>query len=309
MAMQFKLKNSLQKQSCRTLRRLFSAATLLALPLCIADQSSSVALGQSSKLPSMNPLLSDNQPPGMVGDTQLQRMPQLRGYFQPVEIRGPAGTMISFANDGFFGEPVEQPARGAMLIGPPYRLKITGIAFQPEMELFPTIEIIDRTYPPPEKAHRFPIIIELDQDDLDAAMRGDLVTRVVYLEDSQNAEPVSYAGGPQRAYIASPTENMLQTADTFGRPLAIIRLGSRVPALTDGTAAMQFLYGSPPVLPLKSVPDAEKLYDEGLFERYQPGEQNSQTSSAKTQPAKPAQQKTNTQKFRSASSGRIGDDY
>ncbi len=58
---------------------------------------------------------------------------------------------------GFFGEPIESPARVALLVGVPYRIKVTGIPFQPEAELYPTVELVDRTYPPAEKAHRFPI--------------------------------------------------------------------------------------------------------------------------------------------------------
>jgi hypothetical protein len=156
----------------------------------------------------------------------------------------------------------------ALLVGVPYRVKVTGIPFEPEAELYPTIELIDRTYPPLEKAHRFPIPIEFESLEFEAAMRGDLVTRVVYLEDSANAEPVSYVG-PQRIYEATSTENILQTADVYGRPLGIVRIGSIVPSNTDGFVTPEFLYGSPPVAPLKPIPDAESLYEQGLFRRYE----------------------------------------
>lgn len=213
-------------------------------------------------------MLSEAQLPGVIGAVQLQRNPCLRGYMQPIEFRGPKGVEFSFANDGVFGDPIAQPAGVAMLVGAPYRIKITGLPYQPEAELFPTIEIIDRTYPPPEKAHRFPIPVEFDELELEAALRGEMITRIIYLEDSSIAEPVSYVG-PQRVYEATPSEDMMMTADTYGRPLAIVRLGSRVPESPDGLIAPEFLYNSPPVAPLKAVPNAESLYEQGIFKRYE----------------------------------------
>ncbi len=91
---------------------------------------------------------------------------------------------------------------------------------------------------------------------------------MIYLEDSSNAEPVPFAE-PQRIYDAAHGENMLQTADVYGRPLMILRIGSRVPQSTDGFVPPDFLYGCPPVAMLKPIPDAETLYEQGIFKRYE----------------------------------------
>ncbi|MFN9917477.1 MAG: hypothetical protein ACK53L_33135, partial [Pirellulaceae bacterium] len=97
---------------------------------------------------------------------------------------------------------------------------------------------------------------------IEAALRGELVMRVIYLEDGgASAEPVSYAGGPQRVYDVSLPEDALQTADAFGRPLAILRIGSRVPDQVEGSQAAEFLYGSPPWLPIKDIPRGKTLSD------------------------------------------------
>ena len=251
------------------LRRAAAAAIAAAFLAPSAALAQGPGLMGSEPPKAMWPLLRDDQLPGTVGRVQLQRDCRLQGYFQPVQILAPEGVEISFAEAGFFGESVPQPASAGLLVGVPYRIKLTGIPFNPEAELFPTIELIDRTYPPPEKAHRFPVPIAIDAADIDAALRGELVTRVVYLEDSQNAEPVSYAG-PHRVYESPLGEDMLQTADYFGRPLAILRIGSRVPADIGGPAAEHFLFGSPPVAPLKPLPDAQSLYEQGIFRRYEP---------------------------------------
>ncbi len=289
-------RNQNESSACGVTARSKFLVTLVLLQMvsCLPTGISLLAQSPASRLPATVPLYRDDQPPGVIGAIQMQRDSRLCGYYQPVEFRGPEGMQVSFATDGLFGDPQDMPATAALLVGVPYRIKLTGIPLAPETELFPTIELIDRTYPPAEKAHRFPVPIEFDAIDLDSAMQGDLVMRVIYLEDSQNAEAVSYAGGPQRVYDVAPQENMLQTADVFGRPLAIMRMGSRVPDMNDGTAAMQFLFGCPPVVPVKSVPDAERLYDEGSFQRFEP-----------PRPMNEANNSANGQ--RAVSSGRISD--
>lgn len=235
--------------------------------LAAADQVSAVATASYPTPRSAWPLLPDDQPPGTIGAIQLQRDCRLRGYFQPVQFALPDGVEVSFAVAGGFADPMPSGTVVALLVGVPYRVKLTGIPFQPGVELFPTIELIDRTYPPAEKAHRFPIPVAIDLTDIEMAQGGELVSRVVYLEDSQHAQPVSFLG-PQRVFDAAPSENMLVTADYFGRPVAIVTIGSRVPATIDGTAADHFLFGSPPIAPVKPVLDAQSLREGNIPSTY-----------------------------------------
>jgi len=214
-----------------------------------------------ASLPAGVPLLHDDMPPGMVGAIQLQRQPALRGFFQPVEFRGLDGMKFALVSNGMFTDNTLGPARAAFLVGPVYRFRMTNIPNEPEAELFPTLEVIDRTYPPSEREHRFPIIVDIDQTDIDAALRGDMVTRVIYLEDSTNAEPVSYAGGPQRVFDIKIAEDSLRTADYYGRPLAILRIGSRIPDVIEGPEAEHFVFGSPPWLLIKNLPKGKTLSD------------------------------------------------
>ena len=232
--------------------------------ICIAIVLNEKAFAQfdlSSKLPTGIPLLNDNMPPGMIGSIQLQRQPNLCGYFQPVEIRGPRGMQFALVSDGMFEDNRPQPVRAAFLVGSVYRFRAVGIPDEPDAELFPTVEIIDRTYPPSEREHRFPIPIELDSTDIESALRGELVTRVIYLEDSTYAEPESHAGGPQRVFDVKQNEDTLRAADTFGRPLAILRIGSRIPDVVEGPVAEHFLFGSPPWTSIKNIPVGKTLSD------------------------------------------------
>jgi hypothetical protein len=125
-----------------------------------------------------------------------------------------------------------------MLIGPVYRLQVTNIPNNPGLELFPTVEVIDRLYPPPGLALRFPIPVELTQDELEMAARGMFVTRVIYVEDPSLALPVRQTKNGEQPWMeARRGEDPLVVADSLGRPVAILRIGGRVPAAPGTDAA------------------------------------------------------------------------
>ncbi|MEQ1826018.1 MAG: hypothetical protein ABL921_08725 [Pirellula sp.] len=238
------------------------ALCLLAVCFCNNAQAQSIY----SPLPSNHhALLKDSAPPGEIGRIQLLRKPELKCIWQAVEIRGPKGLKINMAEAGQFAHEMPQPARIAVMIGPVYRMRLTGIPLEPDLELFPTLEVIDRTHPPAEREHRFPIPIEIDEDDLECAARGEMVMKVIYLEDNQIADPIDTAGKPQRVMDLQPHQDALRTADQFGRPLAILRIGSRVPNVTDGQDWENFLYGCPAWTTLKPIPTKDQLIGDGKW--------------------------------------------
>lgn len=243
-------------------------ADLLRLPAMMV-LASSVVMGlatsaQAQSIPGKsNYILSSDLPPGAVGAAQTFRRPQIEGYFQPIQVSGPQGLHIALAQDGQFLPLLAAPVRAGMMVGRIYRIKISGIPGSEGEELFPSIEVIDRLYAPPGREHRFPIPVVLEEEDLRAALRGELVTRVIYLEDSEIAEPVSDLPGDQRVTEAGGSEDPLQTADQLGRPVAILRIGSRTPDLTGDLT--DFLYGCPMWVPIKPIPEREKLIENGLW--------------------------------------------
>jgi hypothetical protein len=166
----------------------------------------------------------------------------LLGYFQPVEFRGPEGLKVAIAAQGAFQEPEPVPARAGLLIAPVYRLRVTNIPQRPGAEVFPTIEMIDRTYPPPGLAWKHPIPIELTLEDLYLALAGKMVTRVIYVEAPDTALPAADLPGTQRWFDSGPGSNPVFVADTLGRPVAILRLGGRAPM--PGEAINPAFFGS-----------------------------------------------------------------
>ncbi|HTQ39986.1 MAG TPA: hypothetical protein VMJ32_13240 [Pirellulales bacterium] len=185
--------------------------------------------------------------PGEIGAAKLQQGGPLAGYYQPLEIRGPQGTNISFAVENQFTQPQPAPTKVAMLIGPVYRLRVTGIPHHEGDEVYPTIEVINRLYPPCGEELRFPIPIEFTQEDLEAAIDGKFITRIIYLENPRNAYARQEDPKSQLTLEASPKEDPLALADRLGRPMAIVRIGGRVP-VDVASPDEQFMYNSPPLI-------------------------------------------------------------
>jgi hypothetical protein len=198
--------------------------------------------------------------PGATAATKLMRGGPIPGYFQPVEITGPKGAMVSFVGEGQFLPPTAMPSKSAMLIGPVYRMRITGIPLHEGEEVYPSIEVVDRLYPPVGEELKFPIPIELTQEDLELALAGKFITRVVYLEDPRAAYPRKE--DPKRQYTTEVTqrEDPLVTADHMGRPMAIVRIGGRTPADASNPGA-DFLYNCPPLLRIENAKNAPRSMD------------------------------------------------
>ena len=149
--------------------------------------------------------------------------------------------------EGSFAEPRPGDSLVGLAIGPVYRFKVTDIPNNPGQEIFPTVEVIDRLYPPPQLALRYPIPIELTQDELEMALEGMLVTRVLYVEDPHQALPVTQDTDEEQPWFeVGHGDDPLVAADELGRPVAILRIGGRVPGASGPTAA--FAYGSPPLI-------------------------------------------------------------
>ncbi len=152
-----------------------------------------------------------------------------------------------------FQPPGDQPLCAGLLIGAVYRFRITSIPDHDGEELYPTIEVIDRTYPPESLAARFPIIVNLDMVDIEEALAGRLVTRVIYLEDPMNAVPLPETPKTSRVMDIPGSQDPVDVADQLGKPVAIVRIGSVAPPQSDALMP-QFFLGYPPWVPAVMQP-------------------------------------------------------
>jgi hypothetical protein len=149
--------------------------------------------------------------------------------------------------EGSFASPQPGELLVGMQIGAVYRLQVSNIVTSPGVEIYPTVEVIDRLYPPAGLALRYPIPIDLTEEEIELAVQGLFVTRVIYLEDPNQALPVRRQVGETQPWIeARPGDDPLVVADGLGRPVAILRIGGRVPATTAPDE--RFMFGCPPLL-------------------------------------------------------------
>ncbi|MEA1951177.1 MAG: hypothetical protein U9N87_07320 [Planctomycetota bacterium] len=186
-------------------------------------------------------------PPGAIGSQQLQRGGPLLGCFQAVEIRAPKGAMVSTAAEGSFESPRPAPLRVGMLVGPIYRVRVMNIPLAPGVEVFPTIELVDRIYAPRGQELRFAIPVELTSEELQLAAAGKFVTRVIYVEDPHAAVPVAQEEKHQDWFDVGPGKDPYAVARNLGRPVAILRMGGRLPG-SNPDGLMQFLCGCQPLV-------------------------------------------------------------
>jgi hypothetical protein len=194
-------------------------------------------------------------PPGAIGSQRLLRGGPLSGYIQPTEIRVPAGVQVGLAMDGNFTTPQPDNPLVGLQVGLVYRLKVTNLFDRPGEEVYPTIELIDRTYPPPGAELKFPVPVDITAEDLELAARGMFVTRVIYVEDPNQALPVDEVNGKTTWYEAREGEDPLTVADAAGRPIAILRLGGRDMRQAAGQGFAT--YGCPPIIEFGRKPSAE----------------------------------------------------
>ena len=214
-----------QQQSGRSML----TALLLTVVCCCSAQA------QPARPPSQTPPdryfpLSQNSPPGQHAHWRNILHGHDSTWLQPLKIEAPGGGRV----DVFSGTRVAvgtalSPAQVRANVGHLYRFRISRMPRHPRVEIFPTVELIDRLHPPEGHADAFPIPIIFTDADIEAVKRGDLVTRVVYLEQPQLAQ----VHDPLRRTIpqrVTPDENVMQEADRLGRPMAIIRIGGRKPS-------------------------------------------------------------------------------
>lgn len=174
--------------------------------------------------------------PGKAGrwSVQTRRDPALeRGWFQPIRVELPGSAEVTFYSGNSEGvATLPAPASAALLVGRVYRLKVSNIADFPGLDLYPTVELLDRLHPPEGKASYYPIPLTITAEEIEAVLQGRLVTKIVYLE-----QPTSAYVGPSADRIRNlrvdPRVNALAAADQHGRPMAIVRVGGRIPTAQD----------------------------------------------------------------------------
>ena len=170
----------------------------------------------------------DVRRPGMAAQWNLAVDPTRQGQMQVCEIATPNGGTAELYQPSGTISPLSGVNRALLQVGGTYRFKISGLPDLPGVEVYPTVELIDHLHAPAGSEQDFPVPLEITAADVLAASQNRMVTKVIYLEQPDLALPVPQETGLHTADFSAST-NLMQVADERGRPVAIIRIGGRVP--------------------------------------------------------------------------------
>ncbi|HMP79119.1 MAG TPA: hypothetical protein PKD54_06685 [Pirellulaceae bacterium] len=212
-------------------------------------------------------LLSSDTPPGTVALERLLTNPQFLAEVQPVRITVPGGVIVSVPDGSHFRSVDYANPLVAMHVGPVFRFRISRIAEMPDREFFPSVELIDRLLPPADMSLRFPVEVVISVDDLKDVAAGNMVTKVVYLENPDLALPFRHTVENQPFFDVSISEDPLRTASRLGRPMAIVRIGSRLPAQQADEDGFFFHGVSPEVFPKQAAVELEQRFRQTSFQQ------------------------------------------
>ncbi|MFM7034016.1 MAG: hypothetical protein ACKOYJ_02310 [Planctomycetia bacterium] len=150
---------------------------------------------------------------------------------QPVEIAGPPGIRVAIETAAGWSNLRVAPLRMGLVIGRPYRLRITGIPGREGEELYPSICLLAKLAAPPGMAWRFPAEVMIEQEDLEKALDGGFVRRAVYVSCEADAPPAAW-------FDVEPGDDCLEVAAAIGDPVAELVIGNRVPSMSPEAAVV-----------------------------------------------------------------------
>jgi uncharacterized repeat protein (TIGR01451 family) len=145
-----------------------------------------------------------------------------------VRVNGPQGMHASFYPGASPGRMYATPTVAGLRPGYIYRIKLSGQHRGADVNLYPTLEVRGSIRCLPcLNAAKFPAPVIFTEADLDAAMEGGLVTKVIYLEHPDRAAPTAATPDFPLETDVPPCPDPFAAAWEFGRPVLIVRLGER----------------------------------------------------------------------------------
>jgi uncharacterized repeat protein (TIGR01451 family) len=166
------------------------------------------------------------------------RVAGLSPEIQVVRFQGPPGLAVEVL--GPAPTPVPQgDGHGILTVGLKrgvgYRLRIGGIPERPGVQLFPVIEVVGHLHRPDGiDPGKYPIRVIFTLEEMTEVLnQGRLVTKVIYLEDPDQALPFRMPKDQIPVVSLNPAEHPLRVASALGRPMAIVRIGGRRPTIEE----------------------------------------------------------------------------
>jgi hypothetical protein len=153
---------------------------------------------------------------------------------------GPPTSQIAFAGTegiaitwdmGSYGAfdsvPLITPGRQDFAQATIYRLRLSNLPGRPGVELYPTLEVAPVTPRTDAYLAHSPVPIQFNEEDLDQALSGNFVTKVVYLPDPEFQELALAGVETLVSTRLDPGVDPIAEADRRGSILAIVRMGNK----------------------------------------------------------------------------------
>ena len=143
--------------------------------------------------------------------------------------------------------------------GYPYRFQLSDVPGPKGTVLHPSIEVRGSLVPRPglPDVAKHPVPIAFNENDIERALAGRLITKVYYLEDPEKAVPIAGVAGQALEAPAESEEEAVKDARGRGRLMLIVRLGAR-PATPEELAFENvpgtILFPGARRLPIPAVP-------------------------------------------------------
>ena len=199
------------------------------LTFALLSACATVASAQAPQ-PRGNFPLAPNFAPGLNARQAVLLDPTRRGW-QTVKLSANGGGRVAAFDGPGSRRVLNESGLARIMVGGVYRFQVTDVPGFPGVELYPSVEVVDRLHPPLGRESEFPAPVLITDEDVRLAVAGRLVTKVVYVEDPALAVPASVPNDLPTATL-TPNVNLLAEADVRGRPVLIVRLGGRTPDLS-----------------------------------------------------------------------------
>ncbi|HEY1190287.1 MAG TPA: hypothetical protein VGE74_21825, partial [Gemmata sp.] len=122
------------------------------------------------------------------------------------------------------------PAVMGLRPGYSYRFELSNLPYHPDQTLYPEVEVRATLVPRPGMKYMdYPLPLVFSQADIEKALKGAVVTKVIYLEDPEKALPTEVGPNAPVEMPDATDEAAIKAALENGRLMAIVRMGNRKP--------------------------------------------------------------------------------
>jgi uncharacterized repeat protein (TIGR01451 family) len=126
------------------------------------------------------------------------------------------------------GEDLYAPFLLGLRPGYVYRIQLSNFPDDPELTLFPSLEVIGTLQIPAKfRASDHPVPIVLSDRDIDRIKAGAVITKVILIEDPKRAAPLASDRNQPLEIEVPPTQDLMAAAREQGRPVLVVRMGAK----------------------------------------------------------------------------------